>query len=93
MVLVPNDEPWHLATNFLLSSVRDPSEGECLRYDRIEQGLAQAQGRLSSQEAMDLLSQVSQGHTQWSVVYGLSTGEVQVAMGRQYDITHTFRLP
>jgi choloylglycine hydrolase len=93
MVLVPNDEPWHLATNFLLSSVRDPSEGGCWRYDRIEQSLDQAQGRLSSQEAMDLLSQVSQGHTQWSVVYGLSIGKVRVAMGQQYESLHTFQLP
>jgi metal-dependent hydrolase (beta-lactamase superfamily II) len=93
MVLLPNDEPWHLATNFLLSSVRDPSEGECWRYDRIEQGLAQSQGRLSSQEAMDLLSQASQGITQWSIVYGLSTGEVQAAMGQQYELLHTFYLP
>ncbi len=93
MVLIPNDEPWHLATNFLLSSVGDPSVGQCWRYDRIEQGLRQAQGRLSFQEAVDLLSQASQALTQWSVVYGLSTGEVQVAMGQQYDTVHTFRLP
>jgi hypothetical protein len=93
MVLVPNDDPWHVATNFLLSSVRDPAEGECWRYDRIEQSLTQTQGQLGSQEAMDLLSQVSQGLTQWSVVYGLSTGKVQVAMGQQYERLHTFHLP
>jgi hypothetical protein len=93
MVVVPNDEPWHLATNFLLSSVRDPSDGQCSRYDRIEHGLAQAQGRLNLQEAMHLLSQASQGITQWSVIYGLSSGEVQVAMGRQYELLHTFHLP
>jgi hypothetical protein len=93
MVLIPNDGPWHLATNFLLSSVRDPSTGQCWRYDRIEEGLTQSQGRLSLQEAMNLLSQASQALTQWSVVYGLSTGEVQVAMGQQYETVHTFRLP
>lgn len=93
IVLMPNDEPWHAATNFLLSSVRDASEGQCWRYDRIEQRLAQAQGRLSLQEAVDLLSRTSQGITQWSVVYGLTTGEVLVAMGQQYDTLHTFHLP
>jgi metal-dependent hydrolase (beta-lactamase superfamily II) len=93
MILIPNDKPWHLATNFLLSSVRDPSAGQCWRYDRIEQRLTQTQGRLSLQEAMDLLAQASQALTQWSVVYGLSTGEVQVAMGQQYDTVHTFLLP
>ena len=92
MVLLPNEGRWHLATNFLRSAV-DPAAGECWRYDRIEQGLSQAAGRLEPAQAMDLLSQVSQGGTQWSVVYGLSTGEIQVAMGREYDSRHTFHLP
>lgn len=92
MIVLPNGEPWHLATNFLRSSVGSAA-GECWRYDRIEQDLSQATGRLDTGQAMDLLSQVSQDGTQWSVVYGLSSGEIQVAMGREYDTRHTFYLP
>jgi hypothetical protein len=92
MIVLPNEGPWHLVTNFLRSSV-DSAAGECWRYDRIEQSLSQAAGRLDTGQAMDLLSQVAQDGTQWSVVYGLSSGEIQVAMGREYEGRHTFHLP
>jgi hypothetical protein len=41
---------------------------------------------------MELLADVAQPGTQWSVVYGLSTGQIDVVMGRQYDAPHTFYL-
>ena len=41
---------------------------------------------------MQLLSDVSQPTTQWSVVYGLSTGEIVVTLGREYSRTHTFQI-
>jgi hypothetical protein len=41
---------------------------------------------------MDLLEEVAQANTQWSVVYEFSTGEVNVAMGRQFWEVHTFLL-
>jgi hypothetical protein len=91
MVVLLNEEPWHLATNFLRSSV-DSAAGECWRYDRIEQNLSRAAGCLGMRQAMDLLSQVSQDSTQWSVVYGLSSGEIEVTIGREYEGCHTFHL-
>jgi uncharacterized protein YceK len=93
MVVIPNDTPWHLATNFLRASAGESAEGECWRYDKISQRLIEADGQLTVQDAMDLLSQVSQEGTQWSVIYGMSAGDVNVTMGRQYDILHTFHLP
>ena len=87
----PNEHPWHLATNFLRASVDDPS-GQCRRYDALDRRLVESEGRLSSQEAMDLLSQVAQGNTQWSALYDLTAGRVSVAMGRDYQDVHTFRL-
>jgi hypothetical protein len=47
---------------------------------------------LSTPEAMDLLAEVSQPGTQWSVVYGLSSGDVEVTMGRAFDRPHRFHL-
>lgn len=93
MRVIPNREPWHLATNFLRSALSDGAEAPCWRYERIEQSLGQAEGRLSDREAMELLSQVAQNNTQWSVVYGLSTGDVQVALGREFGNSYTVRLP
>jgi hypothetical protein len=47
---------------------------------------------MTAQDAMDLLAAVSQEGTQWSVVYGMSSGDVSVAMERGYDTSHTLHL-
>jgi len=92
MVVTPNETAWHLATNFVRASVDDPADGNCWRYDEVSQRLADAKGQLSTQDAIDLLADVSQEITEWSIVYGISTGEINVSMGRQYDDVHTFHL-
>jgi hypothetical protein len=93
MNVIPNDRPWHSATNFLRSSVQDPADGNCWRYDRINERLNAEQGQLDSSAAMELLSEVAQGNTQWSMVYQMGRGEVSVAMGKVYENIHTFRPP
>jgi ABC-type hemin transport system ATPase subunit len=35
-------------------------------------------------EGLNLLADVSQPGTQWSIVYDMTNGEVQVIMGRNY---------
>jgi len=89
---IPTDKPWHLATNFLLSSVGDSPAGQCPRYDKIEQRLSTTAGSLDAAEAMQLLQAVSQPNTQWSIVYGLSTGKIGVTLGRAYSRTHTLQI-
>ncbi len=89
--VIPADRPWHLATNFLVSSVGDHTAGQCPRYDTIDQQLSTSGGRLDAAKAMQLLSDVSQPNTQWSIVYGLSTGEIVVTLGREYSHAHTFQ--
>jgi hypothetical protein len=91
MVVIPNESPWHLATNFLRASV-ESAEGQCWRYDTIAQRLAETGGQVSAEDAIRLLAEVSQDGTQWSVVYGISTGEISVAMGQQYESVHAFHL-
>jgi hypothetical protein len=92
MVTIYNDQPWHLATNFLRASVGDSPEGQCWRYDKISQRMTETGGNLSTQEAMELLSVVSQDITQWSVVYNMSAGQVSVVMGREYEVVQQFSL-
>ncbi len=92
MNIIENEQPWHLATNFLLSSVDDPQDGNCWRYDTIDARLNETQGRLDSKSAMDLLAEVSQDITQWSVVYQMAQGEVSVAMGRDYAQVYDFKM-
>jgi len=92
MVVIPNETPWHQATNFLRASTGESAEGECWRYDKISQRLTEAEGQFTTQDAIHLLAAVSQEGTQWSVVYGMSTGDVNVTMGQKYDNVHTFPL-
>ena len=91
-VLIRNETPWQMATNFLRASVSEPADAGCWRYDMIGQRLAEAQGRLVAQDALLLLSDVSVPGTQWSVAYQMSTLSVSVVMDRQYGTPHPFAL-
>jgi choloylglycine hydrolase len=92
LVVIPNETPWHLATNFLRASYGDSVEGVSWRYDTLFRRLSETEGQLSSQEAMNLLEDVSQANTQWSVVYGMDTGDIIVSMDRQYNKVYPFAL-
>jgi len=92
IVIIPNEAPWHQATNFLRVSAGQSAEGRCWRYDKVSQRLTGVDGQLTVHDALDLLADVSQEDTQWSVVYGMSTGDVNVVMGQKYDNVHTFPL-
>jgi hypothetical protein len=92
MVILLNDRPWHQATNFLRAASGEDTEGICWRYDRISHQLRDRDGQLDMRAAIDLLHDVSQDGTQWSIVYGISTGEVNVVMGQQYEAIHSFWL-
>ncbi len=84
MALIRNTAPWHLATNFLVDQAGDQPEAMCPRYRRVSQRLSEEQGRLTAAGGAQLLSEVAQDSTQWSVVYNISTGEVNVVVGQQY---------
>ncbi len=93
MRVVRNESSWQTATNFLIASTDGRPQGHCWRYDRISQQLEAGLGRIDSRDAMQLLGDVSQENTQWSVVYHLTSGEIQVVMGRGYNAAaHTFSL-
>ena len=92
MEVLYNTNPWHQATNFLLSNTSGSADGICHRYDVITEGLQDKQGDLSLGEAIELLGDVSQPSTQWSVIYQLHTGQISLIMGRHYSEIHTFQL-
>ena len=92
MHILYNEQPWHVATNFLRSSVEDPIDGNCWRYNTISTTLTEANGRIDTQGAMQLLADVAQNNTQWSVVYQMSSGMITIAMGQKYQSMHQFQL-
>ncbi len=93
MSVMPGETSWQAATNFLNTPVQDDPAQMCARYDHIHDVLTEREGQLTLGSAMTLLSEVAQpGSTQWSIVYGMSTGEVQVVMHGAYDHVYTFEL-
>ena len=92
MQVIRNEESWNIATNFLRSSVDDSADGNCWRYDKINTRLTEANGRIDAQAAMQLLADVAQNNTQWSVVYQMNSGMINVVMGQQYRNIHQFQL-
>ena len=92
MQVIRNEESWNIATNFLRSSVDDSADGNCWRYDKINTRLTEANGRIDAQAAMQLLEDVAQNNTQWSVVYQMNSGMINVVMGQQYRNIHQFQL-
>lgn len=81
MVVTENHQPWLHATNFIRASVSGQPQGQCWRYDILSEQLAHDQGNLSNEQAQALLASVSQQDTQWSVVYGINSGEITIKFG------------
>ena len=92
MVSIPNETAWHVATNHLRTTADETGPSGCWRYDEIHRRLTETEGWLTAPEAMTLLGGVAQENTQWSVVYGMSSGQVTVVMGQEYEEAHTFCL-
>lgn len=93
MNVLRNTDPWQVATNFTLSGTSFPLDrAPCWRYQKAYDALSGAAGRISEEEAMSILANVSQPNTMWSVVYSLSAGDIRCAMGRKYDQVKEFKL-
>jgi predicted choloylglycine hydrolase len=92
MKVIRNEHPWQVATNFVLSRFPESERGAlCFRYYTAYKTLEQTQGRMSHEEAMTLLKNIS-GSTIWSLVYDMVNGEIDIVMGRNYDKVHHFTL-
>ncbi len=93
MRVLYSDTPWQVSTNFVISE-RDADEYDsgCWRYRSAQIALRDVDGCLSREQAMALLEDVSQPGTLWSIVYGISGGYLDVAMGRKYSNVYTFTL-
>jgi hypothetical protein len=90
--VIRNQLPWQVTTNFYLAGASAGIKTQDWRYRTAATWLQAAQGRMAPQEALQLLTDVKQDITQWSIVYDMSTGEVRVVMGQSYSHVHTFHL-
>ena len=90
MILLPNEAPWHMATNHLRCIAE--GDGGCPRYRTISDRLTKINGQLDPQTAMQLLTEVKQGMTQWSTVYDMTSGDINVVIAGFYDAVYSFHL-
>lgn len=81
--------PTQAAVNFTLSGTDEDTRRADTRYRTATEGLSPG---MDWRAAMDLLGEVRQNHTQWSVVYGLGTRTVHVATGKRFDQVHRLTL-
>jgi hypothetical protein len=91
-----SQQSWQISTNFLFAETPlDKAGAECWRYKTVDTTLSQSEGILSSEAALKLLQDVSQGGTTgtiWSVLYNLSSGQVQVVIDRDFEQVFSFEL-
>ena len=97
MRIVRGRRSFHLSTNFTLFP--DPPENgrtSCWRYNKIFETLSAGDKVRTLDDAMALLRDVSQSSaatpTIWSAAFDLKSGEIRIAMGRQYDKIHSWNL-
>jgi hypothetical protein len=91
--IIRSQQPWQAATNFLLTGLSESeADTSCRRYRLASDSLAARQGVIEPYQTMNLLKDVSQESTVWSVVYNLDSGEILVALGRDTSAVHVFNL-
>jgi hypothetical protein len=93
-VVIENVEPWQVVTNFLVSEEQPQGNSSpCWRYNVAYQQLALTNGAVTAPQAMAIAAAASVPETNWSAVYNLTDGGVDVAVGGNYDRVHHFTLP
>ncbi|MGW3604097.1 linear amide C-N hydrolase [Micromonospora sp. NPDC005161] len=69
---------WQALTNVPVAGVPEQRRREDRRYGQIATALTRAGGVVDAAAAHRVLASVRQGHTRWSVTYGLRSGEVRL---------------
>lgn len=87
------EQSWQLMVNFQLADATDEQRTADWRYRDGSARLAAADGRLDWAQSMTLLSELRQGHTQWSVAYEPTTGAAHLSTGQRFDRVHHLRVP
>lgn len=90
MEVIRNSEPWQVSTNFIIFGSNAPKQTSCWRYNAAYNDLRNNAGNKTTESAMRLLDEVSQGNTMWSAVFDMSNKKVSVAVGRNYDNIYQF---
>ena len=93
MEIMNNANPWQVTTNFVITGLNSPQNAPCWRYRTVYETLSINNGILSESGAISLLQNVSVPTTRWSVLFYIISGQIQIAMGRDYENPHFFTIP
>lgn len=84
IAITKKDGSFQIATNFTLYNKSEEYRFKASpRHKKAYEALKSKGGDITEVEAMDLLKQIFEGHTMWSVVYNLTTGNVLIAPGKK----------
>lgn len=92
LIVIENDLPYQVSTNFLIYNELPDLEGNCWRYDSALDALEDSNGNISLNDGMNILNSVSQNNTMWSIEYIMNTGDIMVVAGRNYDRVKEYNL-
>jgi hypothetical protein len=87
-----SDRSWQVMTNRVVYEVPDTTlRGKCWRYKRISETLEKVHGRVDWHAGMQLLKDVSQGGTTWSVIYSPTSKDVFFSVYQSWDKIYHLR--
>lgn len=90
--ITKNTEQYLVLTNFIVYNSGVPLQVTCERYKTAYSTLNQKKGLISKTGSIELLNQVSQDNTMWSLVYDLSSyNTIDIAIGRNYNKVYQFK--
>ena len=91
--ILRNHESYQVSTNFVISDVALADRKDaCWRYRKASNMLDKANGKLNEKQAMNVLKNVSKEDTLWSAVYNLTTRDIFVTMGKNYNKVYKFNI-
>lgn len=94
MVVTESKEIFQVATNFIVYNWDGKSDdsGGYDRYFRAYSALNKRNGKVPEEAAMNILKDVSQYSTVWSVIYNLDTGDISICPMQDYKNIQRFNL-
>jgi hypothetical protein len=98
MVIVEDALPWQVATNFNQYGT-DPEVrgGICWRYGQAAGALAEPGSAPAYEDLFNIVAGIAgdwgDAETMWTVFYNLTTGRIEVVMGRDFEDVERFALP
>lgn len=85
MVVIPNEDPWQVSTNFIMHESTEATKKSCRRYSTAQAVMSEKNGKLSEKEMMNLLEEISQVSTCYSAVFNMNTGKISLSIGKKYN--------